>query len=335
MASIIQVGENWRAQVRRKGYRDQTDTFKTKGMAQAWARKVEASMDAGTFTDVRSLKLVNLAGLIDWYSDEIGGVKGFGKNKTAVLATLRKTIGHWTLDEFTDDNMTQFVKDRHEAGAGGVTIAVDLTYIGTVLRAAKTLAKVKVSLEPLTVARENMKYLRISTRSNERKRRPTADEITRLCYYFDSASKLPMADIIRFASITAMRCGEITALRWEDLNEADRTIMIRERKHPTDKHGNDMEVPLLGEAFAIAKRQPRTGPLVFPVKADTISSIFPRACQALGIVDLRFHDLRHEGVSRLFEQGYRIEQVAIVSGHRDWKSLKRYTNLKAASLHRD
>jgi integrase len=121
-----------------------------------------------------------------------------------------------------------------------------------------------------------------------------------------------------------------------DLNEQDRTITIRDRKHPTEKQGNDQEVPLLGEAFDIVKRQPKTDKegRIFPVTDGTISSIFPRACNALKIEDLRFHDLRHEGVSRLFEKGYTIEQVALVSGHRDWKMLARYTQIKAKDLHR-
>jgi integrase len=48
----------------------------------------------------------------------------------------------------------------------------------------------------------------------------------------------------------------------------------------------------------------------------------------LGIEDLRFHDLRHEGVTRLFETGLTIPQVAAVSGHRSWSSLQRYTHIK-------
>lgn len=83
-------------------------------------------------------------------------------------------------------------------------------------------------------------------------------------------------------------------------------------------------------------RQPRRDEAgrIFPVTEGTISTIFPRACKKLGIEDLRLHDLRHEGVSRLFEQGYTIEQVALVSGHRDWKMLARYLHLKAKDLHR-
>jgi integrase len=103
--------------------------------------------------------------------------------------------------------------------------------------------------------------------------------------------------------------------------------------------GNDQEVPLLGKTFGIVKRQPKPVNMsedsrIFPVEADTITTIFPRAKTALGIVGLHFHDLRHEGVSRLFEQGYRIEQVALISGHRDWNMLARYTQIRAKDLHK-
>jgi site-specific recombinase XerD len=54
----------------------------------------------------------------------------------------------------------------------------------------------------------------------------------------------------------------------------------------------------------------------------------------LGIIDLHFHDLRHEGTSKLFEEGYQIQQVALVTGHKDWRHLRRYTNLKPEDLHK-
>ena len=53
-----------------------------------------------------------------------------------------------------------------------------------------------------------------------------------------------------------------------------------------------------------------------------------KMAQALGVHDLHFHDLRHEGISRLFEMGCNIPQVACVSGHRSWQSLKRYTHIR-------
>ena len=66
------------------------------------------------------------------------------------------------------------------------------------------------------------------------------------------------------------------------------------------------------------------------VRGEAISANFTRACQLLGITDLHFHDLRHEGASRLFEMGWTIPQAASVTGHRSWQSLQRYSHLRQA-----
>jgi hypothetical protein len=85
---------------------------------------------------------------------------------------------------------------------------------------------------------------------------------------------------------------------------------------------------ILNLAQAVVQRQPRTGARIFPASTDAISAAFTRACKVLGISGLHFHDLRHDGVSRLFEMGWTIPHVAAVSGHRSWQSLKRYTHVR-------
>ena len=129
-----------------------------------------------------------------------------------------------------------------------------------------------------------------------------------------------------------MRRGEICSIKWADLDEAKQMVMIRDRKHPRQKQGNDEWVPLLGDAWKIVKRQPREDERIFPIHPQTLSKYFKEAREAQGIGDLRLHDMRHEGTSRLFEQGYAIQQVALVTGHKKWETLKRYTNLKPESL---
>lgn len=338
MASVIKVGTQWRAQVRRKGFPTETRTFPTKGLATAWAATTESNMLAMKHQDIRIISKMTVADLIGKYTKEIGAVKPFGKNKKAVLAAMTIQLGDTLLPNLTIERLTQFIQERQRAGAGGVTIAIDLTYLGSVLKAAKNLWRLPVDSGVTAAARDNMRYLGLSPKSKERDRRPTTAELDSLYMHYAGIKrqKVPMPDLIRFAVTTAMRLGEIIQLRWADINEEHRTIIIRDRKHPTEKAGNDQEVPLLGEAFEIAMRQPRDDEAgrIFPVTEGTVSSIFPRACTKLGIVDLRFHDLRHEGVSRLFEQGYTIEQVALVSGHRDWKMLSRYLHLRARDLHR-
>ena len=74
----------------------------------------------------------------------------------------------------------------------------------------------------------------------------------------------------------------------------------------------------------------RMGPTQKSPKGIHLSDLaaFTRACKVLGIEDLHFHDLRHEGVSRLFELGKTIPQVACFSGHRSWQSLQRYAHIR-------
>lgn len=325
-------------QIRRKEQESISRSFPTKALAKAWARKTEAEMDSNRYQGFKVAKASNptLGSIIDRYFEEIGGSKGFGRNKAAVLSYLSKTLGHLKTHELTTPHLLTFVNDRIKAGASGVTIGIDLTYLNTVYKTADALWNISIDPQPIKTARASLGFKGISIRSRERTRRPTRDELGKLIAYFNARSRqvVPMHEIIPFAVTTAMRLGEIVSLRWEDLNENDKTIIIRNRKHPRQKEGNDQEVPLIGEAYDIAIRQPRIAPVIFPYSAETVSTIFPRACQALGIEDLRFHDLRHEGCSRFFEMGYTIEQVSLISGHRDWGMLRRYVQLRAKDLHR-
>jgi len=337
MASIIKVGGKWRAQVRRKGFPVETRTFDAKAAAATWAARIESDMVAMRHSDTRIIAKMTLGELIDRYSKEIGSIKPFGRNKVSVLAILKERLGSKKLPALTVDVLMEHIRKRREEGAGGVTIGIDLSYLGSVLKTARNLWRLPVDLNAPVAARANLAYLGLSAKSKERERRPKPDELTLIYAHFaakGSRQKIPMQDLIEFAMATAMRLGEIIRLRWADLNEDHRTIIIRDRKHPQEKVGNDQEVPLLGISFDIVKRQPVIDDRIFPITDGTVSSIFPRACTALGIVDLHFHDFRHEGVSRLFEQGYRMEQVMLVSGHRDPKMLMRYVQLRAKDLHR-
>jgi integrase len=140
-----------------------------------------------------------------------------------------------------------------------------------------------------------------------------------------------------------MRRGEIVRATWADLDPDKKLLLIRDRKDPRQKMGNDMWVPLLGGAWDLVQRQ-KPNPSnsteldpsarIFPVHEQTLSKYFKAGCDALGIPDLHFHDLRHEGISQLFEQGFDIPRVALVSGHKSWANLNRYAQLKPEDLHK-
>lgn len=87
------------------------------------------------------------------------------------------------------------------------------------------------------------------------------------------------------------------------------------------------------EALRILSILPQNDKRVFPYGADGISKAFTEACKLLGIEDLHFHDLRHEGISRLFELSMTIPIVPTYFGHRTWKSLERNTNIESVGDH--
>src|SRR5215472_18106296 len=73
---------------------------------------------------------------------------------------------------------------------------------------------------------------------------------------------------------------------------------------------------------------PRCGPTVFTISANALRLALDRLRRRAGVLELRFHDLRHEAVSRFFEKGLNVPEVAMISGHRDLRMLFRYTHPK-------
>jgi integrase len=147
-----------------------------------------------------------------------------------------------------------------------------------------------------------------------------------------------MGRVIRFAIATAMRQDEIFRIEWPDVDLRRKVVTVRDRKDPRRKDGNDQRVPLLNltgfDAWTVVLEQKivtRGVGRVFPHHSESAGTAFRRGCRELGIEDLHFHDLRHEATSRLFEAGLTIE-VALVTGHKDWRMLRRYTHLKPEDL---
>lgn len=177
------------------------------------------------------------------------------------------------------------------------------------------------------------KKLGLTSRSVRRERRPSLDELNRILTHFSRSRakhiySVDMVKVTGFALFSIRRLEEITRITWKDLDEAGSRVMVRDMKHPGEKIGNDQWCDLPPEALRIIQSMPQTDERIFPWSGDAIGAQVTRAMKFLEIDDLHFHDLRHEGVSRLFEMGWNIPHVAAVSGHRSWNSLKRYTHLR-------
>ena len=133
-----------------------------------------------------------------------------------------------------------------------------------------------------------------------------------------------------FAIFSTRRQAEICRITWEDYEPNSHRVLVRRMKNPGEKGGVDTWVDLPDPASALIEIMPRTKDRIFPYHSNTVSRRFTDACKLLGIEDLHFHDLRHEGTSRLAEMGRTTPQLASATGHKSWKSLERYTHIHRA-----
>ncbi|UVJ42549.1 site-specific integrase [Pseudomonas sp. LS1212] len=315
----------------------ENQTFARKQAAQAWAKRRETELAEPGAIERANRKGFSVKEMIERYLVELEKARPLGKTKRATLKAIAETDFGEVLDsDITSQRLVDFALWRMSEEGGGVqpqTAGNDLAHLGSVLSIARPAWGYEVDPHAMPDARKVLKKLGYNMKSRERDRRPTKGELDRLLkHFFEMQKRKPssinMPKVLGFALYSTRRQEEITRIRWDDLDESRQAVLVRDMKNPGQKIGNDVWCHLPDEAWAILQTMPKECPEIFPYNSDSISAAFTRACTFLEIADLHFHDLRHDGVSRLFEMDWDIPRVASVSGHRDWNSLRRYTHLR-------
>ncbi|MBV1813447.1 tyrosine-type recombinase/integrase [Pseudomonas viridiflava] len=315
----------------------ESQTFNRKQIATAWIKRRETELAEPGAIERANHKGATITQMIDRYLIEYETVRPLGKTKRATLTAIGKTwLGSIPDVKLTSQNLVEYAQWRMGKEGGGVqaqTVGNDLAHLGAVLSVAGPAWGYAVNTQAMSDARKVLRKLGMASKSRERNRRPALDELDKLLNHYVDMQKrrkaqIHMPRVIAFAIFSTRRQEEITRIRWADLDPARQAVLVRDMKNPGQKIGNDVWCHLPDEAWQILHTMPKTADVIFPYNAKSISASFTRACLMLGIEDLHFHDLRHDGVSRLFEMAWDIPRVSSVSGHRDWNSLRRYTHLR-------
>jgi integrase len=331
-------GIRWTARVRIAG-REVTRTWATKAAAEAWARSQETAIDKGEYFAPRPGSGALLADVIDEFVAHRAVIRRPpGTTFANALERLKKQHGLEPLGNLDVAFWRRHALDRIAKGRSGSTVASDLAYAGSVLRHAAREGH-SVNADAPGAARTKLREDGVEVISRQRTRRITDAELDRLFAWIDANAErtsLPLRDLVEFALATGMRRGEILALEWTDI--AGRVANIK-RKHPLDPNRRE-DVPLLKrcktwpkvDPLKIIERQPKTGRRVFPYLGDTLGFWFEEALKGAEIDGAVFHLLRHECLSRLAKRGFDPLRLAMIGGHRDLKSVKRYAKLDAEGL---
>jgi len=343
MATVKVVGKKYTGVARiRLGGRivfEKTKIFDSRGKAYAWAENRElVAREEKPWLGARR-EAASVSASIDKYIAELEAMDRISADKKYLLRRLgRRDIGSIPMSDV--DNATVFsflqrmtIDEQREPS----TTKKYFSYFRTFMRYARTAWSMEVlddsSFSDIAYTATDSGLISEGKRIN---RRPLVREIAAMFDFWDATKSrglriVPMKTILMFEIMSTRRISEIVTLRWDDYEPERKRILVRNLKDPRRRVVNEWSV-LPDEAIEIIERMPRSHEFIFPFKTRTIQTSFDRARYVVGAPDLRGHDLRHEGISRLFELGLGVEKVSLVSLHKRWETLQRYTHLSDVGI---
>lgn len=326
----------WNAQVRRRGWPPVARTFRLKREAQEWAASIEHDMRLGLFARRDQAESTTVKDALDRYLVEVTPTKkpNTQKGHHSQAKALKSYFGEYSVAAVTAELVAKY-RDKRLYGDGRAanTARVELALLSHVYETAIREWGFGLMANPV-------RAIRWPSPGPGRDRRLSPDEEQRLLRAADQRSNPMLGYMIRFALQTAMRASEIRGLRRGDVDLTRRIARLKDTKN-----NDSRTVPLTREAVkivgAVLDHPSRNGSDVIFFGEPGRDGIrrgyeykpsWRRLKQKVGLHDLRFHDLRHEAVSRLVERGLGDQEVAAISGHKSMQMLRRYTHLRAEDL---
>ena len=311
MASIIKRNDKWFVRVRKHGQPSQSKTFNIKKDAQKWAVMIERELDQGLVGCID--KSVTLADLLKRYLKEVTPYKkSHDKEAWRVKSLLKKSISGVSLSNLNSAIISSYKYSRLPDGAR--TTRYDLALIRHCLEFARLEWGYYLPTNPVDLVSK-------PKLNKPRDRRVEKDDINALMHALRHTKVTYLKPLILIAIETGLRQGELVKLMWSDVDLDSRLLKVRDTKN-----GEDRVVPLSNKSLSIFQSLPRLGTTVFNATHSSLQNAWKRLIKRSGLIDLHFHDLRHEAISRFIERGLTIPEAASISGHKTQSMLLRYAH---------
>lgn len=328
MATITQKGDGWQARVRRKPHKAITRSFSRKLEAERWAAETEAKILSGRYQDTRETARMVMADLFAWYIATVVPSHADPDNDLSRLKPLQACLASTGVLAVTPFQIVDYALARIRSGKASGTVRRELGLLSDIFACAITFQRAVLPSNPVTAALIIIRKKRLIPPPAKRSRRLWHGELQRLCAVPHS-KPTQIVEVMLFAIEAPMREGEIAAMR-RDRVDWERSVYYLDRAKMDYKTGQrGRVVPLSPLALDILRALPvrEDGKLWAFGKGGAISLAFRRSCASAGIEDLHFHDLRHEGASIYGDRGYNVFKLMAVTGHKDVRSVQRYTHL--------
>lgn len=321
MSTIRKRNSRWQVQVRRFGFPPVSKSFQNRKDALEWSREIERQADRyELLPDLKVLDTITLGQLIERYKTQIVTRKKSAKNETIALdAFLRQKMCKKPLSKITSADFAHY-RDLRLKNVTAKSLKREFSPIHNMFEVARDEWNLPLRTNPLDKVRLNVV-------DAKRERRLQDGEYEKLINAAKTRQNPYIPIVIIFAVETAMRRGEILNLAWSQVDLRRRCVTILEAKN-----GYSRTIPLTPKAYVLLQDLDRGNELVFPLTKDALKMTWGRILKVADIEDLHFHDLRHEAVSRFFEMGLTVPEVASISGHRDSRMLLRYAHANNQTL---
>ncbi len=327
MASITKRNGRWFVQVRKTGFPSRSATFSTRAEARHWSIEIESDYKRRVDPPSKDVPQgLRLRDLIKRYREQVTVKKRGAEYEDYRLQKIARSDFAATPLSNLSANAIADYRDARLRDVAPATVHKELSLLQTIVKRAINEWAVAIVANPFDkVSRPRF--------NNARERRLDVAELQKLRHSLDTCRNALLVPVFEFAIETGMRRGEILALEWQEVHLFKRTARL-----PRTKNGHPRTVPLSPKAVAILERLIDVRDLkearVFPITVNALKQAWVRAIARSGLIDLHFHDLRHEAISRFFEHGLSMPEVALISGHRDPRMLFRYTHLSAVDIAR-
>ncbi|MFP6715745.1 MAG: site-specific integrase [Alphaproteobacteria bacterium] len=319
MATIRKRNRKWHVQIRRKDHPTLTRSFDMRKHARAWAREEESKLDRiQAWQSPVSMHRLTLGDIVRRYRDEeVPKKRGADVETTILNAFLRSELVNNKLSEIEPAHFAAW-RDKRLQHVRPATICRELGIYQHMFGVAIKEWGLPLATNPLAEVRK--------PKRDDRTPHRIPDSMVLQLEEAAMKGRTPLIiPLLRFALETAMRRGDLLALQWSYINLERQLLHI-----PKTKNGCPRTIPLTPAATAILLSLGRTKEtsFVFPITRSALAQCWRRLCRRAELKDVRFHDLRHEAISRFFELGLSLPEVALISGHKDHRMLMHYTHLR-------
>ena len=314
---------NWQVIIRKKNYPDIVRTFLEKGTASKWSKQIETQMDKKIFEDMSGAESTTLSHLVIKYREEVVPELKSKRHYTYKLNKLLKhKICYYNLLQLNSSNVYQYKKELQKEGLAPKTININLQ----MLRRIWHIAKVRWNIT--LPAQSPFALVSMEKVNNERDIQLTDEEFKKLLDVASNSKLICLADMIKFAALTAARYSEIAGLLRSNVNFNKKTATFMETK-TTPSH----TIPLHDDAIAILRQYP-FGDKFFHIKSrESFRHYWEKARKDAGLTQFRFHDIRSFAANRMLLSGMSEIEVAAIG---NWKTLtvlhRRYSRIKPIQL---